>query len=79
VNVYINLEREGWPPILVHKVGENYYVEDGHHRVSIAQAMGMTFIQARVWEYPCLAKEPKQCQPVPCPEQSARKVYGVAD
>ena len=80
VDVYLVLEGEGWPPILVHKVGENYYVEDGHHRVSIAQALGITFIQAQVWEYPCLAKEPKKCQPEPCPERNSAKVYaGVAD
>jgi hypothetical protein len=75
VNAYLTLKREGWSPILVHKVGENYYVEDGHHRVSIAQSLGMAFIPARVWEYPCLAKEPRNCQPEPCPERSPAKVY----
>jgi hypothetical protein len=75
VNAYISAEREGWSPILVHKVGENYYVEDGHHRVSIAQSLGMAFIPAKVWEYPCLATEPRRCQPEPCPERSAAKVY----
>lgn len=81
INVYLSLEREGWSPILVHKVGENYYVEDGHHRVSIAQALGMTFIPARVWEYPCLEKEPQQKgHPIPCPELSSANAYaGVAD
>ncbi|HUE98966.1 MAG TPA: hypothetical protein VMN99_06905 [Anaerolineales bacterium] len=80
VNVYLTLERDGWSPILVYKVGDHYYVEDGHHRVSIAQALGMTFIQAKVWEYPCLAKEPKKCQPEPCPERSSAKVYvGVTE
>jgi hypothetical protein len=80
VNVYITLARDGWSPILVHKVGDHYYVEDGHHRVSIAQALGMAFIQAKVWEYPCLVEEPRKCQPVPCPERSSAKVYaGVAD
>src|SRR6266545_8320558 len=82
VNVYLTLERDGWLPILVHKVGGHYYVEDGHHRVSIAQALGITFIQANVWEYPypCLTKETKKCQPEPCLERSSAKVYiGVAD
>jgi len=79
-NVYLTLEREGWSPILVHKVGENYYVEDGHHRVSIAQALGMLFIQAKVWEYPCQMKETKLCQPEPCPEIGSATVYaGVSD
>jgi hypothetical protein len=80
VNVYLALERDNWPPILVHKVGEHYYVEDGHHRVSIAQALGIAFIPAKVWEYPSLAREPKTCNPEPCPERSSAKVYaGVTD
>jgi hypothetical protein len=80
VDVYLTLEREGWEPILVHKVGENYYVEDGHHRVSIAQALGFTFIQAKVWEYPSEVKKAKKCQPEPCPERSSAKVYaGVTE
>lgn len=80
VNVYLALDREGWPPILAHKVGENYYVEDGHHRVSIAQALGMTFIPARVWDYPCQSQEPKMAKPEPCPEINPTKAYaGVAD
>jgi hypothetical protein len=80
VNVYLALERDDWPPILVHKVGDHYYVEDGHHRVSIAQALGIAFIPAKVWEYPCLAKEPKMRNLEPCPERSSAKVYaGVTD
>ena len=75
VNSYLTLEQDGWSPILVHKVGESYYVEDGHHRVSIAQALGMAFLPARVWEYPCLAVEPKHCQPEPCPELTPKKIY----
>jgi hypothetical protein len=75
INVYLAFESEGWSPILVHKVGEIYYVEDGHHRVSVAQELGMTFIQASIWEYPSLVNEPKQCQPEPCPERSSVQVY----
>jgi hypothetical protein len=80
VNVYLALEKEGWLPILVHKVGETYYVEDGHHRVSIAQALGMTVIPARVWDYPCQNQEPKTGYLEPCPELKVTNVYaGVAD
>ena len=75
VNAYLSMEGEGWSPILVHKVGENYYVEDGHHRVSIAQALRMAFIPAKIWEYPCLAKEPRKGQPEPCPERRRAKIY----
>lgn len=52
VNIYLLLESEGWSPILVHKVEDHYYVEDGHHRVSVARALGIQFIQANVLEYP---------------------------
>jgi hypothetical protein len=80
VNAYLTLQREGWAPIVVHKVGESYYVEDGHHRVSVAQMLGQTSIQARVWEYPCLVREPKNCRPEPCPETGPARVYaGVTD
>jgi len=63
VNAWLALQGEGWAPILVHKVGENYYVENGHHRVSVAQALGLAFIRANVWEYPCLTKGPRNCAP----------------
>jgi hypothetical protein len=80
VEAHIVLEREGWSPILLHKVGNQYYVEDGHHRVSVAQALGITFIQAKVWEYPCLVKEPRSSHPEPCRERVAAKAYpGLAD
>jgi len=50
-NVFINVHENGWPPIIVRAVEGQYYVEDGHHRTSIACALGMSFIQAEVWEY----------------------------
>ena len=39
---------EGLPPIEVYKVGEAYFVLDGHHRVSVARELGMESIQAYV-------------------------------
>jgi hypothetical protein len=36
------------PPIDVYKVGDMYFVKDGHHRVSIALATGQTTIDAYV-------------------------------
>lgn len=38
------------PPIDVYQVGDLYFVEDGHHRVSIALAMGQKVIDAYVTE-----------------------------
>ena len=36
------------PPIDVYKVDDNYYVIDGHHRVSVARNLGRPTISARV-------------------------------
>jgi hypothetical protein len=41
---------EAMPPIDVYRVGELHFVQDGHHRVSIARAFGDTTIEARVRE-----------------------------
>jgi len=38
------------PPIDVYKVGDNYYVIDGHHRVSVARSLDRELINARVIE-----------------------------
>jgi len=53
---------DSWPPISVNKVGETYFVEDGHHRVSVANSLGMVYIQAEVWEYPPSASQAEACQ-----------------
>jgi hypothetical protein len=36
------------PPISVFRVGDRHFVDDGHHRVSVAQALGMVAIDAEV-------------------------------
>ncbi len=38
------------PPVVVYKVGEVYFVVDGHHRVSVAREQGQEFIDADVRE-----------------------------
>jgi hypothetical protein len=38
------------PPISVYRVGEAHFVRDGHHRVSVARALGATAIDAHVVE-----------------------------
>lgn len=38
------------PPISVYKLGDLYFVQDGHHRVSVNRALGMDLIEARVTE-----------------------------
>ncbi len=44
------VEGDELPPIDVYKVGDDYYVIDGHHRVSVARSLGRATINARVVE-----------------------------
>jgi hypothetical protein len=41
---------ESIPPIEVYRVGELHFVRDGHHRVSVAHALGLRSIEAYVTE-----------------------------
>lgn len=38
------------PPVDLIKLGEAYFVVDGHHRISVARAHGQDFIEANVTE-----------------------------
>jgi hypothetical protein len=38
----------GLPPIDVYRIGDLHFVKDGHHRVSVARALGDEIIEARV-------------------------------
>ena len=58
---------EALPPIEVYRVGGCHFVEDGHHRVSIARATGQKFIDAYVTEV---------LTAVPAPETSRRVGWG---
>lgn len=40
----------GFPPIEVYRIGEVYFVSDGHHRVSVARDLGSKSIEAYVTE-----------------------------
>ncbi len=46
------LTGDSLPPVELIRVGEVYYIRDGHHRVSVAAALGQQEIDARVtvWE-----------------------------
>src|SRR5215212_4554830 len=41
---------QSMPPISVYRIGEVHFVRDGHHRVSVARALGRTDIDAYVVE-----------------------------
>jgi hypothetical protein len=39
------------PPVELIQVGDSYYVQDGHHRISVARALGFGYVDAivEVW------------------------------
>ena len=49
-------EEVSLPPVVLYKVGDIYFVVDGHHRVSVAREQGQEFIEAEVRE--CKVKVP---------------------
>jgi hypothetical protein len=54
------------PPIDVYRVGEIHFVKDGHHRVSVARAMGDETIEARVVEVRPGSRRGRSCGSVTC-------------
>ena len=40
------------PPVALIQVGDHYFVRDGHHRISVARALGQLAIEAtvEVWQ-----------------------------
>jgi hypothetical protein len=47
------------PPISVYRLGAEHYVRDGHHRVSVARALGAEDIDAEVTEIATGAQSPR--------------------
>lgn len=44
----LRLDGDTLPPVELVHVDDTYYVRDGHHRISVAQALGEEFIDAEV-------------------------------
>jgi nucleotide-binding universal stress UspA family protein len=44
--------RAGLPPVELYKIGEAYFVNDGHHRISVAKRLHSKYISAYVTEIP---------------------------
>ena len=36
------------PPVELIKVGDTYYVRDGHHRISVSRSLGQTYVDAEI-------------------------------
>jgi hypothetical protein len=45
----------GFPPVEVYKLGSMYFVQNGHHRVSVASYLDWSSIQAYVTVWPTLS------------------------
>ena len=54
VAVFALAREDRWEPVHLLKVGPQYFVEDGNHRVSVAHYLGRSFIDAEVWEHPVI-------------------------
>jgi len=49
------------PPVALYRVGDTYFVEDGHHRVSVARSVGQSFIDAYVVVFDTYSEEAEPC------------------
>ena len=55
------------PPVSLVQVGACYFVEDGHHRISVARALGQTAIEAEVTVWDVRGPLPWERRPNPQP------------
>jgi hypothetical protein len=74
VRTWLQVEHEGWPCIVLHKIGERYYVENDQYVLSVARESGLNFIQAEVWEYPAPVSSADKGKPVDCTESKPATV-----
>jgi hypothetical protein len=45
------------PPVELYKIGDDYYVIDGHHRLSVARVQGQQYIEAEVVEMDVVCRQ----------------------
>jgi len=48
------------PPISLVQIGDQYYVQDGNHRVSVYRAVGQEFVDAEIVEWQLAAPPPER-------------------
>jgi hypothetical protein len=63
------------PPVDLYQVGEVYFVRDGHHRVSVARALGYDVIDARVVEVVTEARATRDLMRSDLPLKSHERVF----
>lgn len=59
------------PPVVLVKIGDIYFVQDGHHRISVAKAIGQTEVEAVVTEW-------QVAGPLPWAKKSVRQAKSPA-
>ncbi len=60
IEVYALFKADQLPPIQLFKIGNDYYVKDGHHRLSVARMTGKLALRAKVWEIPLLGQKTEE-------------------
>jgi hypothetical protein len=66
---------ESLPPVSLFKVGDLYFVRDGHHRVSVAKAHGRTDIDAYVTEVQTRLKLGSDLRPSQLPLKDHERLF----
>jgi hypothetical protein len=66
---------EAMPPVDLYKVGEAYFVKDGHHRVSVSRALGYDVIDAHVVEVVTRVEADRDLQVGDLPLKSHERVF----
>jgi hypothetical protein len=63
------------PPVDLYQVGDAYFVRDGHHRVSVARALGYDVIDARVIEVVTEARATRDLLRADLPLKSHERIF----
>ena len=66
---------EAMPPIDVYRIGDLHFVKDGHHRVSVARALGNDVIDAYVTEVQTVVEPGREVRPASLPLRSHERVF----
>jgi hypothetical protein len=70
-------EGKSLPPVQLYRIGDTYFVRDGHHRVSVARVRGQVLIDAEVIEV-LVHAAPPAADPAARPRADAGAVATVA-
>ncbi len=66
---------ESLPPIEVYRIGDAHFVRDGHHRVSVARALGIEQIEAHVIEIVTRVGASRELTLADLPRKSHERVF----